>query len=279
MSKSKDQKIFKKYFTDGCQPSPLDVRDYTIDMVAMAEAPLPDTYLCNGMAVLNQGLVGSCVAHACATAMGYGEKKSGNKAHDFSRGYIYGNRKETDHQGEGMYIRQALKQLNHCGDCQYDDFPYNETYPNVKNKIEKNKENLANLALPFKIENYFRLYSNDEIKKALLNQGAVVMSMPIYSSFAAECPLPTADDKYEGGHAMCLIGWDETGWIIQNSWSKSWGNKGTLHVPYEYPFNEFWGITVNLDVPQPKKKKSWLTTLIEYLCDLFAKYLTPKNPH
>lgn len=273
MSKSKDKKLFEKYFIDGCQPSPLDVRDYTIDMVAMAEAPLPETYLCNSMKVLNQGSVGSCVAHACATAMGYGEKKSGmTTAHDFSRGFIYGNRKVTDYQGEGMYIRQALKQLNHCGDCEYEDFPYNETYPNVKKKIDNDKENLYAKAEPFKIVNYFRCYSNDEVKRALLNQGAVVLSIPIYDSFSADCPLPSKEDKYKGGHAMCVIGWDETGWIIQNSWSKAWGKKGTLHLPYEYPINEFWGITVNTDVPQPEKK-NWFQHLIDWLCSLFEKYL------
>ena len=274
MSKSKDKKLFEKYFVDGCQPSPIDVRDYTIEMVAMAEAPLPETYLCASMKVLNQGSVGSCVAHACATAMGYGEKKGGaTTAHDFSRGFIYGNRKGTDYQGEGMYIRQALKQLNHCGDCEYEDFPYNETYPNVKKKIDKDKENLYAKAEPFKIVNYFRCYTNDEVKRALLNQGAVVISIPIYSSFSADCPMPSEKDTYKGGHAMCVIGWDETGWIIQNSWSKSWGKKGTLHLPYEYPINEFWGITVNANVPLPEKRKNWLQRLIDWLSSLFEKYL------
>lgn len=254
MSKKKDKKLFTKYFIDGCMPSPPDDRDYTVETVALAAPPLPETYLCDSMKVLNQGSVGSCVAHACATALGYGELASGmNNAHDFSRGFIYGNRKATDYQGEGMYVRQALKQLNHCGDCEYSDFPYNETYPKVKARIEANRDNLLNKAEPFKIVNYFRCYSNDEVKRALLNQGAVVISIPVYSSFSAECPIPSKNDKYEGGHAMCVIGWDKTGWIIQNSWSKGWGKKGTLHLPYEYPIDEFWGITVNTNVPEPKK--------------------------
>ena len=189
-------------------------------------------------------------------------------AHDFSRGFNYGNRKPTDYHEEGMYVREALKQRSHCGDCEYTDFPYNETYPQVKARIEKDKDNLMAKASPFKIINNFRSYSDNEVKKALLNQGAVVISIPIYDTFAAECPLPTKEAVYKGGHAMCVVGWDETGWIIQNSWSKNWGNKGTLHLPYDYPITEFWGITVDPTLPEPEKE-NWLSRLLEGISRLF----------
>ena len=216
---------------------------------------IPEEYVIQEkMKVLNQGSVGSCVAHACATALGYGEKKAGLISHDYSRGFIYGNRRETDHQGEGMYIRQALKQLNHCGDCLYEDFPWNEPYPNVKQRINEDYDNLIAKAEPYKVINYFRCYTEQEVKETLLNQGAVVMSITVYDSFAGECPIPSPDDKKRGGHAMCLVGWDKTGWIIQNSWSAFWGKSGYLHLPYEYPVNEWWGITVNEKLPQPKKE-------------------------
>lgn len=242
-------------------PSPPDERDYTVANVHMTVSPLPESYKKTGMSVLNQGSIGSCVAHSIATAMGYGELKAtedengkGGKAHDFSRGFLYGNRNDNDWQGEGMYIRQALKHLNHEGDCLYADFKFNKTYPQVKALIDKDRENLFSKALPYKVLNYFRLYTQEEIKIALLNQGAIIVGMPIYSSFKSNCPLPTKNDKREGGHAMCLVGWDKTGWIIQNSWSSFWGDNGYVHVPYDYPFDEWWGITVNPDVPTPEKK-------------------------
>ena len=272
MSKiSNDKKIFEKYFVDGCMPSPPDSRDYTRESVCLASQPIPETYLSTGMKVLNQGSVGSCVAHACATALGYGEKLGGSAPHDYSRGFIYGNRRDTDHQGEGMYLRQALKQLNHCGDCEYVDFPYNEAYPKVKARIEADKENLLAKAAPHKITNYFRCYTDEDVKLALLNQGAVVISIPVYNTFAADCPVPSADDVYRGGHAMCVVGWDETGWIIQNSWSATWGKKGCLHLPYEYPVNEFWGITVNSTIPQPKVEK-WYVKLWKAICAFFRRH-------
>ena len=139
---------------------------------------------------------------------------------------------------------------------------------NRRARIEKNKTQLLKKAEPFKILNYFRCYSNNEVKKALLNQGSVVINIPIYDSFAAECPLPKSTDKHQGGHAMCVIGWDKTGWIIQNSWSKNWGKKGTLHLPYDYPIHEFWGVTVSPTLPQPKKENI-IVRIIKFIKNLF----------
>lgn len=259
MSKKNDEKLLEKFMKiDGCLPSPEDERDYTVERVSLAEVPLPEEYIVSGMKILNQGAIGSCVAHACATSMGYGELQIGAElAHDFSRGYIYGNRSITDYQGEGMCTRQALKQLHHCGDCELEDFPYNETYPSVKARIEKNEEELSKKASNFKILNYFRCYSDDEAKRTIMANGSAIIAIPIYSSFGGDCPVPSDTDKYKGNHAMCVVGWDKTGWIIQNSWGKSWGKNGLLHLPYEYPINEIWGITISPTMPKPKKASLW----------------------
>ena len=259
MSEKKDGKLLEKFMKiGGCLPSPEDKRDYTVEKVSLAEVPLPEEYIVSGMKILNQGAIGSCVAHACATSIGYGELQIGaESARDFSRGYIYGNRRETDYQGEGMNTRQALKQLYHCGDCELKDFPYNETYPSVKARIEKNKEELAEKASNFKILNYFRCYSDDETKRTIMSNGSAIIVIPIYSSFKGDCPMPSDADTYKGSHAMCVVGWDKTGWIIQNSWGKSWGKNGLLHLPYEYPVTETWGITTSPTMPEPPKTSLW----------------------
>jgi C1A family cysteine protease len=155
--------------------------------------------------------------------------------------------------------------------CENSIFPWNEKYLKVKERFENDKEKYLNAAMPYKIINYFRLYNDKEIKITLMKQGAVVLGMPIYSSFKAECPLPADTDTKEGGHAMCLIGWDEAGWIIQNSWGKYWGNKGLCHIPYDYPVDEWWGITVDTDVPMPEKK-NFLQKIIDFLSFIIKKF-------
>ena len=98
--------------------------------------------------------------------------------------------------------------------------------------------------------------------------GAVIISINTYSSFTGNCPLPSEDDTLKGGHCMAMVGWDETGWIIQNSWGKKWGNNGFLHLPYEYPVKEVWGIVINSDIPEAKEQSTFNKICTSIKCGL-----------
>jgi hypothetical protein len=37
----------------------------------------------------------------------------------------------------------------------------------------------------------------------------------------------------KGGHAFCLVGYNETGFLVQNSWGSQWGKLGFATLPYE----------------------------------------------
>lgn len=243
---------------NGFIPSPPDDRDYTLDKIctmSMGVEHLLEEYILEGnIPVLNQGMYSDCVAHAIATATAYGQYKAEGKFNNLSRGYIYGNRKSSDYQGEGMMIRQALKNFNHDGDCLTTTFPYRGTYPVVRNKIAEKPEEYAEAAAQTKLINYCRLYSTYEIKKAIMNQGAVVVGITTFKNgMKTHIEVPTSDSVKSGGHAMCCIGWNKEGWIIQNSWGKSWGDKGRCYLPYEYPVDEWWGLTASNSIPEPEK--------------------------
>lgn len=279
----RDQEIESQYSLEGYIPSPEDSRDWKPEDVMEAEAPLPKTYRTEGkVGIMNQLSYSSCVAHALSAAMQYGEYKAGFKhTHDFSRGFIYANRRDTDWQGAGMITREALKQLNHCGDCMQETFAVLDNYKNTKKALEEKKDYYLSEALPYTITNYFRCETEEDVKKALINQGAVVVCVNIYPSFGGEAKAPQPGDKSKGGHAMCLVGWDETGWIIQNSWSSLWGNKGYCHLPYDYPVKEWWGITVDSSLPEPevpnifvrifRKIKYFFSTIFRGIKNLFTK--------
>ena len=264
----KDKLIQSLYRLDGVIPSPEDKRDYTPATVAMATPTTPEEYrLPHNALVLNQGVYGSCVAHSLATAMYYGEAVAGVKKNNFSRGFIYGNRLDSQHQGEGMVPREALYQLNHDGDCLYKDFPYNNTYPWCRAKIKKNELELKKKARPYTIANYFALTTREEIKQALMTCGAVICCVPVYSGFSGNTPLPEPKEMCSGYHALCLVGWDKEGWILQNSWGYEWGNKGFLHIPFAYPVQEWWGINVTREAPL----NVFIRKVSEFLKSIFSK--------
>lgn len=268
----RNQALIEKYGFQPYCPSPDDQRDYRIDDVMRAAPPLPEEYRTEGkIAIMNQGASSMCVAFACAAAMGYGELKydASKDHHDYSRGYIYGNREANQYQGEGMIMREALRQLNHYGDCLHDDFDVWDSYAECKRAVESDKKNLDEKASPYKIVNYFRLYGEDEIKRALIQQGAVIMSIPVYSGFGKHIQLPKKGEQSKGGHCMCCVGWNKEGWILANSWSTTFGDKGYCYLPYDYPAQEWWGLTVNKNLPIFKKKNLFVR-IARLLCDGIA---------
>ncbi|MEM6999967.1 MAG: C1 family peptidase [Pseudomonadota bacterium] len=47
-----------------------------------------------------------------------------------------------------------------------------------------------------------------------------------------------------GGHAVCLVGYDEEGFIVRNSWGRDWGKNGFAHASNAYAelaFTEAYG--------------------------------------
>ena len=52
------------------------------------------------------------------------------------------------------------------------------------------------------------------------------------------------NENYVGNHAMILVGWTKDGFIMQNSWGEEYGNHGRAILPYDYPIDEAWGITI-----------------------------------
>jgi hypothetical protein len=82
------------------------------------------------------------------------------------------------------------------------------------------------------------------IKRSLYERKPVVIGMPIYPTFrtAKEVWQPSRHENSTGGHAMCVVGYDNNkyggAFEIQNSWGTEWGNNGYIWVKYE-DFAEF----------------------------------------
>jgi hypothetical protein len=194
--------------------------------------------------VKNQGSLGSCVAFATAALKEWQEwqeflkekdcSMKRNLYDDLSEQWIYYKTKEVDNiPGEGTTIRAALYVLKKYGvppekSWLYD--PYEKGCP---------KED-ANLYAEYaKIDDFFRIKNLRQLKIALLHS-PVPAGLVVFPSWQnqknGKIPLPNKKEEHQGGHAICVVGYDDTSKSLKfkNSWSSSWGQNGYGFVSYEY---------------------------------------------
>jgi len=262
----------------GAKKSPVDVRDYTLERPVTA--PLyPKEFILQMREIKNQGTVGSCVAHSLAEVAEYHNFKQLQNDDKMSVGFIYGDRRNSTNKGSGMYTREALSNMRKYGTTKYEDFPYNKETPEIISLFNDNYDELKDKAYPNRFSTYFKLNSDDDIKYALMNYGPVVFAMNWHNDIRMgfDGVIITGQDPSDvaGGHCMVIYGWNENGWLIQNSWGKGWGKEGTAVLPYNIKRTETWGVTdeiisdENTDIRKPGIAK-WLAKILNWLLNLFA---------
>lgn len=259
-----------------CLTSPYDVRDYKIAHVSTQE--FPEEFVLDSVTVKNQGSVGSCVAHACSSIVEYHNQKQQNDKTVFSTEFIYGYRPLGYYVGEGMYIRQALKTLQKCGDVPLEDLKGNNECDVAMKNVNDNIAELKQKAYPHRVSSYIRLDSIDDVKSALMKYGYVVVSMPWHADYKLKNGVYTyTDDTILGHHAVVIYGWNKDGWLVHNSWSEKWGRNGKFIIPFDFSFNEMWGVTDNIvdgDIVKPVDNNVFVRLfykIINFFNNLFKK--------
>ena len=234
-----------------------DVRDYKIDS-ATAPTKFPDEFELKMPNVKNQKEVSSCVAHSISTVIEYFNNLQQNSNEEMSVGYIYGNRTNTTHTGKGMLTRDAIAISCKYGDVPKKLFPYNEEVPEIINKFNKSSKTLFAKGQPNRFTSYYRLYTEDEIKTSLMQNGPVIFAMPWYKDIKVVNGIITTSQKADtGGHCMVIYGWNKQGWKIQNSWGTGWGKNGRAILPYDIKIREAWGIIDTLTGSETKVVKPY----------------------
>jgi len=88
------------------------------------------------------------------------------------------------------------------------------------------------------IQDYCVASGPEGIKKDILKNGPAIGYLPAYRDFlvykSGIYAVPEGTSKFQGGHAVKIIGWGthegEQYWIIENSWGEDWGIKGYAHI-------------------------------------------------
>lgn len=206
-------------------------------------------------AIEDQGQLGSCTGNAIAGAIELIDRKRG-KLLDVSRLFIYYQERVLEGDvmyDNGAYIRDGIKACYTYGAPLESTWPYNlskwATRPTASAYTDAAKR---------KVTGYKRCTDFTAVKAALAAGTPVIIGFDVYASFESDAvaangmmPYPnTATEEYLGGHAVCLVGYNDTTqrFIARNSWGTSWGDHGYFYMPYQVIQNttmssDFWTIS------------------------------------
>lgn len=201
----------------------------------------------NCTSIKDQGQIGACTAFASIGTMEYVAKKfMGSKIEDLlsERFTYYISRETTGIQptdDSGAYLRDVIKTLAKQGTCLEKTCPY---LPNdVKTTLTSKPSSQAyDEAKNYEILNYANI--PEDANCLVTMKGVISKGYPVIGGFTCyenlwdgvggQIPLPKG--QIVGGHAVCIIGFDDTKQMFKfkNSWGVAWGDNGYGYLPYYY---------------------------------------------
>ena len=159
-------------------------------------------------------------------------------------------RRYDEFEGEddaGSSLRGALKGWYYHGILPEDDWPGLDTTPEPDLDHDST---VAAAAMHHPLGAFYRVNAArlDDLQSALAELSAVVVSAAIHDGWSQPAPITRTVDGAEevmyvidrssspkalGGHAFCLVGYNEVGFLVQNSWGTEWGKGGFATLPYD----------------------------------------------
>lgn len=192
--------------------------------------------------VYDQGSLGSCTANALGGAHEFLQLRQLEKAFVPSRLFIYYEeraREDSIPYDAGAVIRDGAKVMAHVGCPPEWLWPYNESRFAARPKAAAYKE-----ALKHRITSYATVPQGHDAIRATLAEGLpIVFGFSVYEAFESQevadtgwVLMPEAGEAQLGGHAVMLVGYDDSTstYLVRNSWGDGWGDKGYFHMPYRY---------------------------------------------
>ncbi len=245
-----------------------DPRDYVF---GVSGAAIPDEYLPEvKAAVHDQGQINNCATHALSASL---ENSLGGK---IGFGWYYGNRRYSDHKGQGTIERDLLKAAQKDGGLSWEKYPYEEEMPTAMERFEKLAKKLLPDSRKLVIGNYWALRSFDEVRRALYEGKFVQLGLQLFAGIkkvTAESPVlaepsisGTQVEEWLGGHMVWATGYCVRNGVrcirCRNSWGEDWGENGNFYVPEGYftwaerlgfpmPLAEPWAFELGAHQEQP----------------------------
>lgn len=186
----------------------------------------------SGLTILNQRSEGACTGFALAAAINRLYAEAGEEIRVSARMLYEMARCYDEWPGEaydGSSLRGAIKGWYNMGVCRDELWKYRVSKRgNLTVKRAKD-------ARSHTLGAYYRLKPEVVHYNSALNEaGVIVVSAQVHSGW--DSPLQGVIEQREqsnDGHAFAVVGYDERGFWVQNSWGGKWGNQGLALWRYE----------------------------------------------
>jgi len=246
------KRIVKRF---GWTPDLPDQRDFAYRVPRRTAAALPSAVDLRPQmpAVYDQGALGSCTANAIGGAFEFDLLKQGETDFVPSRLFIYYNERvieRTVNEDSGAQLRDGMKTLAKQGVCEEPLWPYVLSRFATKPTPDCYADARTHLGMT-----YMRVAQDIAQMRGCVAAGyPFVFGFTVYESFESPAvtrtgnvPMPDGTERTLGGHAMCVVGYDnqKTLFLVRNSWGPDWGKKCYGTMPYAYFTNtdlsaDFW---------------------------------------
>lgn len=211
-------------------PDVPDIRDryYEPSLIPLRNSIEPP----QGLMILDQGKEGACTGFGLAAVINYLRGVS-DPADGASPRMLYEMAKRFDEwEGEdysGSSCRGAIRGWYHNGVCREKDWKYS---PKIPGRLSAKR---AKKAREMTVGAYYRLRPNVvDYHYALNETGALYVSAKVHEGWQTpKKGIIKLRPKIIGGHAFAVVGYNEKGFFVQNSWNTSWGDNGLALWSYE----------------------------------------------
>jgi hypothetical protein len=221
-------------------------------------------YAASGL-ILDQGKDGACTGFGLAAVINYlnfrhGLALASKSVRKVSPAMLYQLARLYDEwpgeDYEGSSCRGALKGWHRHGVCREDLWPFKRNRRGQRVHVApkedpRQRDSAAHNwdvdALSCTLGVYYRIdvRSIVDMQAAIRSTGAIYVAATVHEGWGVPARdelhghddlvriQPVAKPKQPGGHAFAIVGYDASGFVVQNSWGDEWGSLGFALLPYE----------------------------------------------